>query len=63
MEFTDETGIRAGGTNQWKGGMEYNQFAEEHRRLLNIGKTDLIVEFVLNQIVYADGTREAFNEQ
>src|SRR6266508_63251 len=36
MGITDERGIRSGGTSQWKGGMEYNQFEEEHNRLLNI---------------------------
>lgn len=63
MGFTDESGIRANSPSEWKGGMEYNQFTDEHRRLLNVAKNDLIVEFVLNQVIYADGTREAFNEQ
>ncbi len=62
MGITDERGIRSGGTSQWKGGMEYNQFTEEHNRLLNIEKNDLIAEFLLKQVIYADGTREAFNE-
>ena len=63
MGFTDESGIRANSPSEWKGGMEYNQFTDEHRRLLNIARSDLIVEFVLNQVIYTDGTREAFNEQ
>lgn len=62
LGITDEHGIRSGGTCQWKGGMEYNQFVEEHTRLLNTGKNDLIVEFLLEQAIYADGTRGIFNE-
>ena len=62
MGLTDESGLRSGGTNHWKGGVEYNQFREEHNRLLNIGKNDLIVEFLLERVIYTDGMREAFNE-
>lgn len=62
MGITDERGIRSGGTSQWKGGMEYNQFEEQSTRLLKIEKNDLIVEFLLKQVIYSDGTREGFNE-
>jgi len=62
MGITDERGIRSGVTSQWKGGMGYNQFEEQSTRLLNTGKNDLIVEFLLKQVIYTDGTREAFNE-
>lgn len=62
MVITEEGGIRSGGTSQWRGGMEFNQFEEAHKRLLNVGNNDLIVEFLLKQVIYTDGTREAFNE-
>lgn len=63
LGITDESSIRSGGVSQWKGGMEYNQFVDEHNRLLNIGKNDLLVEFLLKQVIYTDGTRATFSEQ
>lgn len=62
MGMTDEQGIRSNVTNQWRGGIEYNQFKDEHNRLLSIEKNDLITEFILEKVIYVDGTRESFSE-
>jgi hypothetical protein len=61
VNLTDEGGIKAGGTTIWQGGIEYNQFMEEHNRLLTIDQEDLQVSFILQQVIYKDGTREKFN--
>ncbi len=62
MGMTDERGIRSNATSQWIGGIKYNQFKDEHNRLLSVEKNDLITEFILEKVIYVDGTRESFSE-
>lgn len=59
---SEEEGVRAGGTTVWRGGIEYNQFMNEHSRLLTVNNEDLQVSFILQQVIYRDGTREVFEE-
>lgn len=60
VSLTQETGISAGGTSEWKGGIEYNQYSAPHQRLLAIDIKDTSVFFNLEQIIYTDGARESF---
>ena len=46
----------------WRGGIEYNQFMKEHSRLLTVNNEDLQISFILQQVIYRDGTREVFEE-
>ena len=61
VELTQE-GLKAKPrkTFRWKGGIVYNPFLPEHRRLREIPKEDLIVDFNLERVVYTDGTKEFF---
>jgi hypothetical protein len=60
VNLTDETGMRAGGNSQWRGGIEYNQFIDSHQRLLSIDTNDTGISFELESVIYTDGTRERF---
>lgn len=60
ITLTHETGIRAGGKAEWKGGIQYNQLLAPHQRLSSVDTKDTIVSFDLESIVCADGTRESF---
>ena len=61
VNLTDESGVKTGGTVNWQGGIDFNQFLDPHQRLRSIDKKDLSVEFILNKVIYADGTRESFS--
>lgn len=60
ITLTHETGIRAGGKTEWKGGIQYNQFLAPHQRLLSVDTKDTTVSFDLESIMYTDGTHERF---
>lgn len=62
VELTDESGVRSGKTSIWKGGINYNQFLENHSRLLSIKESDVIIELILERVIYKDGTREVFSQ-
>lgn len=60
INFTDETGIRLGNKYEWRGGIEFDKFSEQHRRLVSISSNDVMVSFILEKVLYSDGNRESF---
>jgi len=59
---TDAEGVKARQQVQWDGWVNYHDFNESHRRLRNISPEDTSVDFLLEKIVYKDGTRAAYLE-
>ncbi|MBN1458349.1 MAG: hypothetical protein JXA57_02350 [Armatimonadetes bacterium] len=55
--------IGAGKSATWVGAVDYNQFDGDLRRLRNAEPKDLKVSFVLEKVVYPDGTKEEFESQ
>lgn len=53
-----ETGLPAGGTAVWKGGIQHNQFIATHQRLRTVEQKDMAVSFTCDSLIYLDGTRE-----
>jgi len=47
---------------KWVGMLGYQQFDENHRRLRNLGVKELETDFVLERVIYADGSRAVFAE-
>jgi hypothetical protein len=45
---------------RWLGVLGYQQFDEKHRRLRNLGLKDLKTDFVLERVMYSDGSRDVF---
>lgn len=60
VRMTDEDGLLPRQNAQWKGWIGYQEFNESHRRLRHIDGKDLKLEFLVEKIMYADGTRAAF---
>lgn len=60
VSLTIEESIKAGDTIRWQGVIEYDPFRDAHRRLREIDTENLLVEFILEQVIYTDGTREIF---
>ncbi|HEY6330645.1 MAG TPA: hypothetical protein VI756_15010 [Blastocatellia bacterium] len=60
VTLTHETGLRAGGSVEWQGGIKYNKFLSNHQRLMTVQQTDLTISFELESVIYTDGTRESF---
>jgi len=46
----------------WRGLLGYQPFDEKHRRLRNLGVKDLKADFVLERLIYADGSHGVFAE-
>ena len=56
---TYEEFIQAGKMSEpYKGGLLYNQFKDEHRRLKSVDQGNLITRWVCKEVVYSDGTKE-----
>jgi hypothetical protein len=47
---------------RWRGILGYQPFDEKHRRLRGLGVKDLRTDFVLERVIYADGSRDVFAE-
>lgn len=60
VSLTIEESIKAGDTIGWQGAMEYDPFCDADHRLRKIDTENLLVEFILEQVIYTDGTREIF---
>lgn len=60
MTLTYEKGLEPGETKAWDGEMEYNQFMDSHERLASIDQKDLKAILTLQQVIYADGTKDEF---
>lgn len=62
VNLTIEQRVEAGGNGTWEGGIDYNQFMDEHNRLRVIEGADLVVGFELKMVMYSDGTREKYGD-
>lgn len=60
VNLTVEKTVAPGENVTWSGGIEYNQFINEHQRLRSISQQDLVVKFQITSVIYTDGTRESF---
>jgi len=60
--LTCSKGFRPRGTVLWRGWLGYQQFDEGHRRLRNLAQSELDTDFVLERVIYADGSRVLFAE-
>jgi len=60
---TVEKKIKTGDTAKYTGTIHFNQFLSNHNRFRSIDKKDLIVDFVLDKVIYADGTKEEFSQK
>jgi hypothetical protein len=47
---------------RWRGILGYQPFDEKHRRLRALGVKDLRTDFVVERVIYADGSRDVFAE-
>jgi hypothetical protein len=71
-DLFDQEVIRAGMTcaeelkprqsARWHGILSYQQFDEKHRRLRSLGVKDLRTDFVMERVMYSDGSRDVFAE-
>lgn len=61
IKLTNEETVQSQKSVDWKGGIEYNQFMSEHQRLFSIAQNDLSVGFVLQHIIYTDGSKQSFD--
>ena len=52
--------IKVDETIHWSGGIKYNQFIDEHKKLLNSSKHFLRVKYILETAIYTDGKTEFF---
>ena len=50
----------AGGSLEWEGKLDYNQFISSHERLRNAETENTKVTFTLKKILFADGTVQDF---
>jgi hypothetical protein len=49
--------IKAGETVRWAGAVDYNQFKDEHRKLVATDTAKIQFKFVPTMIIFADGTK------
>jgi hypothetical protein len=61
-QLTDEDGLKPGRPVTRQAWIQYQQFDEKHRRLRSIEAKDLTSTFVLERVIYKDGSRAAFSE-
>lgn len=61
--ITIEQALPAGGSISWSGGIDYNQFMDDHRTLRAKELKDLQARFELKSVIYSDGTRENFKQR
>ncbi|MCI5166299.1 MAG: hypothetical protein D3903_09430 [Candidatus Electrothrix sp. GM3_4] len=54
--------VEEGETFIWAGTINFNQFMQSHIELKNTSLDDLRIKFVLDKVIYADGTEEKFNQ-
>ena len=52
--------LAAGGSLEWEGKLDYNQFISSHERLRNAETENTKVTFTLKKILFADGTVQDF---
>ncbi|MEI6258295.1 MAG: hypothetical protein WCR46_00075 [Deltaproteobacteria bacterium] len=52
--------IRANGTYNWEGGIEYNYFIQDQVKLNNLPLKDMKVEFVTKSVIFTDGTKQDY---
>ena len=52
--------LPAGGSLEWEGKLDYNQFISSHERLRNAETENTKVTFPLKKILFADGTVQDF---
>lgn len=62
VDLTNEQMVQPKGSIDWRGGIEFNQFDSDHQRLLTVDQKDLSVDFVVQHIIFADGSRQSFGE-
>lgn len=62
VAVADETGIKPHGKVQWTGTVPFRQFDDKHRRLRTLDVKDVAVSFVVEKVVYADGTKAVLSE-
>jgi hypothetical protein len=47
---------------RWSGWLGYQQFDENHRRLRKLAESELDTDFILERVIYSDGSRVMFAE-
>lgn len=61
MSVTYEDALPAGETTTWDlEFVDYNQFFDDHQRLASIAPEDLQVQLVVEEVIFADGTRQQY---
>lgn len=60
--LTVEKGLPAKDRVEWEGGFDYNQFRDSDRTLRAKSADDLRVTFDVEQVIFADGTRQNFKK-
>ncbi|HNW94088.1 MAG TPA: hypothetical protein PKM88_14360 [bacterium] len=58
--LTENADIAPGATSEYQGGIDYNQFLAEHRTLAEQDAENLKVDFILDSVIYHDGSRADF---
>lgn len=54
--------VAEGETFTWAGTINFNQFMQSHIELKNTSLDDLRIKFILDKVIYTDGTEEKFNQ-
>ncbi len=60
VSVTVEEQVNSGGVVGWSGGIDYRSSVPEHERLRTIEANALTTRFIVDMVVYPDGTRERF---
>ena len=60
VNITYEGGIAARGTATWEGSIDYNQFIDTNQRLASIEFENVSIDSEIEQIVFADGTKQKY---
>ncbi len=63
VNVTIEDLLPAKGQLSWSGGIDYNQFMDDHRTVRSKELRDLKVRLDLKSVIYADGEREDFGPE
>jgi len=60
VRLTEDSPVQPRERWEWEGGIDYNQFIDAHQKLVNTNSANMQVEFLLQKVLFADGSTEEF---
>jgi hypothetical protein len=52
-----DKGVKAHSSTTWKGGVDYNEFVPEHKKLATVDSANVTIDFQPDAIVFSDGSK------